>query len=208
MFMPRKKFRGIGKNMETLRKLLDVECCYRMKGETMDRFLELMTEEHYKRNQPLVDYNELNSNIYIVKEGIVRIAYWDGFKEKTFAFALPGTVLIACYSFCMNSPSFSRYEACCDAVIMKVTKERFLELANESNDFAKWMMFMSMTEIAFLEKKREVVNGDAKERFEALIMNRPEIVKNVSSKIIASYIGITPIYLSKLKREFAHLLKK
>jgi hypothetical protein len=48
-----------------------------------------------------------------------------------------------------------------------------------------------------------VLNGTATERFEALLKNRPEILKNVSSKVIASYIGVTPTSLSRLKRELA-----
>lgn len=38
-----------------------------------------------------------------------------------------------------------------------------------------------------------------RERFDAMIRNRPEIMENVPLRIIASYLGITPQYLSKLK---------
>jgi CRP-like cAMP-binding protein len=167
-----------------------------------------MTELKLSRNQPLIPYDEVDDNIYIVKEGIIRTAHFDGFNERTFAFALPGTVLISYYSFCKRLPSFSKLEACCDSVVMRVSKEQFTGFANRSNDFAQWMMYMSLEEHMYHEKKRELVNGDARERFEAMILNRPEIIENVSSKIIASYIGITPIYLSKLKHHFAHKLKK
>lgn len=189
--------------METLRKLLDAECSYKMQDQTMDMFLGLMTEMGLKRSQPLIDYNKRDDNIYVIKQGIIRTAYWDGLYERTFAFALPGTVLVSHYSFCRGLPSFSKLEACCDSVVMRISKADFTGLASRSHDFAQWMMYMSLEELMYYEKKREIVNGDAKERFEALIVNRPEIMKNVSSRIIASYIGITPVYLSKLKRDFA-----
>jgi CRP-like cAMP-binding protein len=195
-------------DLDELRGLLNAECTYLMKDETMNEFLGLMVEMPLRRGQPLIDYNTLDDSIYVVKKGIIRTAYFDGFNEKTFAFALPGTVLISYYSLCQGIPSFSKLEACCDSVIMKVTKAKFTDLTNRSPDFARWMMYMSLTELMFHEKKREIVNGDARERFEALILNRPEIIKNVSSKIIASYIGITPIYLSKLKKDFAHQLTR
>lgn len=194
--------------MEALRKLLDAECGYRMKDETMDRFLGSMTEFNLKRNKVLIPYNECDSNVYVVKEGIVRVAYFDGFKEKTFGFALPGSLMISYYSFLKGRPSFSKYEACCDSVVMKIPKAKFTELVYHSHDFSTWMMFMSLEQLLFHERKLEVVNGDAREQFEALIDNRPEIIENVSSKIIASYIGITQQYLSTLKRLFAHKLKK
>ena len=48
--------------------------------------------------------------------------------------------------------------------------------------------------------KWRIIQGPAKERYESILKNRPEIIKNVSLKIIASYLGITPQYLSKLRR--------
>ncbi len=194
--------------METLRKLLDAECGYRMKDETMDRFLGLMAEIKLKRNQPLIDYGERNNNIYVVRKGILRVANFDGFNEITWGFALPGTLLISYYSFCKDDPSFTKLAACCDSVVMKITKSQFVGLASQSHDFSQWMMYMSLDELFFTEKRREIVNGDAKERFESLIEKRPEILGNVSSRIIASYIGVTPEYLSKLKKDYAHKLNK
>lgn len=187
--------------MEILREQLNAECAYRMKDETMDKFLALMTEINLKRNEILIPYNKVDDNVYIIKEGIIRMAYFDGFKEVTFVFGLPGTVDIPYYCFCEGHPSFLKYEACCDSVVMKVSKTQFMDLADESHDFARWVMTMSMRQLMFYEKKLDVINGNAKERFEALMENRPEIIKNVSHKIIASYIGVTPQYLSKLKRD-------
>lgn len=187
--------------METLRKQLDAECGYRMKDETMDRFLGLMTELELKKGEPLIDYGECNTNIYIVKKGIIRNAWFDGFKEVTFAFSLPGTLLMSYYTFVKGNPAFSKLEACCPTVVMKIPQAKFYGLIRESHDFAQWMFSMSLEQLFYYEMKREIVNGDAKERFESLLKNRPEIIDNVSLKIIASYIGITPEYLSKLKRE-------
>ncbi len=78
----------------------------------------------------------------------------------------------------------------------------------QSSDFARWIAWLSMAQLWIYEKKLAVVNGDAKERFEALLENRPDIIENVSSKSIASYIGVTPEYLSVLKRLFSDKLKK
>jgi hypothetical protein len=67
---------------------------------------------------------------------------------------------------------------------------------------------MSMSQLWFYEKKRTVLNGYARERFESLMKNRPEIIEKVQAKIIASYIGITPQYLSTLKRQYMLKSKK
>ncbi len=70
--------------MQDFKKLLDAECGYRMKPETMERFTGLMTEFELKRGKAVIPYGESDNNVYVVREGIVRIAYFNGFKEKTF----------------------------------------------------------------------------------------------------------------------------
>ena len=187
--------------METLRKQLNEECSYKMKEETMSRFLSLVSEQiELKEGEPLIPYGKFDNNIYVLKEGIIRSVYFDGVQERTFAFAMAGTVMISYYSFYRRQSTFFQLEACCDVVALKISQEKFLNLIKESNDFAQWMLWMSMGQLWFYEMKLAVVNGDAKERFESLFRNRPEILSRVAAKVVASYIGITPQYLSKLKR--------
>lgn len=188
--------------METLRKQLNQECSYRMKEETMDRFIDLMSEQvELKDSEPLISYGRFDDSVYVLKDGIMRTVYFDGLKETTYTFSLPGTVIISFYPFYMREPSFFQMEACCDSVVMKISRRKFVELIEQSSDFARWIAWLSMAQLWIYEKKLAVVNGDAKERFEALIKNRPEILEKVSAKIIASYIGISPEYLSRLKRQ-------
>jgi CRP-like cAMP-binding protein len=187
--------------METLKKQLNAECSYRMKDETMDKFIALMTEQiELKENEPLIPYGKFDDNVYILRSGITRSIYFDGTKEITYSFALPGTIMISYYPFYVRESSFFQIEACCDSVVMKITKRRFFELIEQSNDFAQWVIWLSMAQLWIYEKKLLIVNGDAQERFESLIKNRPEIIEKVSAKVIASYIGITPQYFSRMKR--------
>jgi CRP-like cAMP-binding protein len=188
--------------METLRKQLNLECDYRMADETMDRFLGLMTEVQFKNNEPVVPYGKLDNNIYIVKSGITRFVYFDGLKEMTFGFSLPGTVVISYHSYYLREPSFFQVESCGKSTLMKISRTDFDNLIKESTDFAQWMLRLSSAQICQFEMKLAVINGSAKERFKALLNKRPAIIENVSSKVIASYIGVTPTYLSKLKRQF------
>jgi CRP-like cAMP-binding protein len=193
------------KDLNELKELLNGECTYRMKDETMDRFVELMSGMELKDKEVLVPYGRFDSNIYIVREGIFRYVYFDGTKEVTFGFALPGTLMISYYSFYKHESSFFQIEACCRSSVMKISKADFDELTERSNDFARWMLRLSAAQLWHYEQKLAVVNGGAGERLEALFKKRPEIIENVSSRILATYIGIIPSSLSRLKRQ---LMKK
>lgn len=189
--------------MEDLKKLLAKEAIYQLRGDVMDRFLGLMAEEHLKTGEPLISYGSLNTNVYIIKDGILRLIYFDGTNERTYAFALPGTMIMSFHAYHMRQPAFLQVEACTESTVLKISKREFDALMEESHEFALWICNSSIQQLYFLEMKMSVINGTAKERFISLIKNRPEIMEKVSLKIIASYLGITPEYLSTLKREFA-----
>ncbi len=187
--------------MEILRQQLNTVCDYSMDDETMDSFIDLMTEVKLRNKESLIPYGKLDNNLYVLKEGIIRFAYFDGEREKTYAFSTPGNIILSYHCFYKNIPSFFQFESCCESVVMKVAKSKLDELIDRSDDFKSWMLRMSIDQLWCLEMKMAVINGTAKERFEALIANRTEILKNVSNKVIASYIGVNQPYLSRLKRQ-------
>lgn len=187
--------------MEAFRRDIRSICDYSMSEETMDRFLDSMVEIPLRSKKPLISYGVLDDNVYVMKEGIVRIAYFDGLNERTLAFSTPGNMIISYHSFYMKTPSLFQYESCVDSIVMKVTKAKFDELISQSEDFKNWVLRMSLEQLYCWEMKTSVINGTARERFEALIKTRPEILKKVSGKIIASYIGVNQPYLSRLKRQ-------
>lgn len=194
--------------MDVLRKLLEQECDYRMSDRTAERFFGLMTEMRLTNNEPLIPYGKLDNNAYIVGSGIIRHAYFDGAIEKTFGFSSPGTLIMSYHSLCMHTPSVFQLESCGESVVMKVARGDLDKLFRESRDFANWMYSMSLFQLYAWEMKATLINGSAEERLEALMKNRPEIMRNVSSRIIASYIGINQPYLSRLKRQILKKSKK
>lgn len=187
--------------MENLKDLLYKECTYRLREDVMDRFLDMMNEVKLKRYEPLIAYGTLDTHIYILKEGIMRMHYLEGKNERTHAFALPGTLFASWHSYYMRQAAFLQLEACTDSVVLKISKSNFDALIDDSHEFAKWVISMAQSQLYSYEMRLVVINGTARERFAGLIKNRPKIMENVSQGIIASYLGITESYLSRLKKE-------
>jgi len=52
-----------------------------------------------------------------------------------------------------------------------------------------------------------VHNGTAADRYRRMLADRPEITDRVPQKMVASYLGVTPEYLSKLKRDYFKPIK-
>lgn len=187
--------------MDTLKRLLKEECHYQLSEDIMDSFLSQFTEYELKSKSPLIPCGEVNSNVYIIKEGIMRVSHMDGTKEVTLGFALPGTMLISWFSFYNSKPSYYQIDACCDSVILQLPKQIFDRFVKESHEFAQWALSMAQCQLYYDELKQSVINGNAKERYLSLLNNRPEILQNVSLRVVASYLGVTQQYLSYIRKQ-------
>ncbi len=183
-----------------LKQLLYDEYRYKMPDELFDRFIGAATEVWLKNGEVLIPYGRLDTNIYIHKSGIIRACYLDGENEKTYGFTNPGTVIISYHPHFMHRPSFFQFESCGESTVMKISKKDVDEMVDSSHEFAKWMLVVQSYKLYYFEFKYSVINGNSMERFIALIQNRPEIMAHVPLKIIASYLGITPTHLSRLKK--------
>lgn len=149
----------------------------------------------------LTRYGQYDSNVYIIRSGILKLSYLEGDKESILAFGLNGSVLTQMHCYYMKRPSFFQCEACTDTVVMKIGKQEFDALIEESPYFARWVLDRTLDQLCGLEMRLERLNGSASERLKSLIRIMPEVVARVKDKDIASYLGITPIYFSKLKKE-------
>jgi CRP-like cAMP-binding protein len=171
-----------------------------MSDELFERFVEPMTELRLRNKEVLIPYDKIDNNLYVLKEGIMRACYIDGGNEKTYGFADTGTVMISYHSHFMHRPSVFQIESCGETTVLKMEKKQLVELIDTSYEFAKWLLAIRTAQLYFNEFKLTAITGTAKERYISLIQNRPEILDRVPLKIIASYLGVAPNYLSYLKK--------
>ncbi|MDE6332317.1 MAG: Crp/Fnr family transcriptional regulator [Muribaculaceae bacterium] len=186
--------------MEKLKHLLNQECDRMLDSEEWDSLLCLATEVNLKRGQVLIEAGTVKPDIYIVKEGILRAVDFDGDQERTFCFGLPGTIFNSRFSFYRRLPSYYQIEACCRSVVLQIPRDEYIALTDRNHAFAVWALHYAWME-QFLEEEREstVHNGNAEERYRHMLKTRPMIVKGVSQRVLASYLGVTPEYLCRVK---------
>lgn len=152
-----------------------------------------------KRKEAIVKEGETDDNMYIIVDGVMRVWYNDGSVEVTHAFGSAGTMVHPMHCYYLNLPSPDTYEACCSTELLMIRREDFDMLTMENNDFARWLLSVSHLQLYHFELRRRVIRGDAAERYRKLVGHRPEIIQKVPLKIIASYLGITPEYLSAIR---------
>ena len=138
--------------------------------------------------------------LYFVNKGCIRTYYLDkNSKECTRNIAFENTYCWA-INFLNDLPIHEYIEAIADSELLVFTKEKFHHLVDSSPGFRKGYMF-SLEKIALIYATRveTLISLNAKERYQNLLLNSPDMVLTISNKIVASYLGITEQSLSRIK---------
>lgn len=195
-------FPARGSEMDEMKRLLREEVGFLPDGPGLDRMLDSGEWIRTDGRHVLVEIGKTCPDVFIVREGIIRVWDYDKDKERTFGFGLPGTIFASKHSFVMSEPSHYQVETCCPSLILRIPRQKFWEAVNSDHSLALFMLHNAYGELYSHELKNSAIhNGTAKERFIALAECRPMIMEQVPQKILASYLGITSEYFSVLKRQ-------
>ena len=157
--------------------------------------------ESHPRGTLLLRAGEVCEHFYAVASGVLRTFFQneDG-TERTRLILLPNSMGTVLASLLDRLPSQEFFEVLEDAVVYAVPRDSFYRLMAEHSG---WNLFYrSMLERAYLFQNRRIEDRetlDAHQRFRALQQSQPEILRSVSNAVAASYLGISPETLSRLK---------
>lgn len=185
-----------------LGQLVKEECKFRPSDDLVERFLGAMEQIEVRPRSRIIDYGKVCTDVFCVKEGIVRLFHVDDAKETTFGFASPGTIFLSPLSFYLDAPAFLMAETCrIPATLLRMDRDTFYSFIDGSEEFARWMFSLASAQICICERKLSLINGTAMDRYLAVLKNRPEIIDAVTSRVLASYLDITPQHLCRLKQQ-------
>ena len=188
-------------DIEEMKRLLKEEVGFLPSGPGLDRLLSQAEWLRVDAKYVVIEMGKTCPDVYILRDGIIRVWDFDGEKERTFGFGLPGTIFESKHSFVMHGPSYYQVETCCPSVILRIPEREFWNAVKSDHSFDVFMLHNAYGELYSHEFKESTVNnGTARQRFEAMLKYRPVILEKVPQKIIASYLGITSEYFSVLKR--------
>lgn len=156
-----------------------------------------------KRGEALISEGDYNPDFYMLIDGIMRKWHWNEDVEVTSAFAMPGTQILDYHCYHGGKNSVGNIEACCKSKLFAVSKDAYDRMLAGSIEFSNWRLQMAYNQLYYMEMKQHVITGDARERYLAMAKTRKEIIQKVPLKIIATYLGITPQYLSYLRKSLS-----
>lgn len=140
-------------------------------------------------------------HLWFLSKGAVRAFELNNGIEKSNYFFTDYSLFIDYYSIATQQPSELCFIAEEDCEILAMNYADMIALYNQSQLLERIGRIMAERQFVIeFELRRMFLNKDALERYEYLIVNRPEIFQRFALKDIASFIGITPGSLSRLRK--------
>jgi CRP-like cAMP-binding protein len=162
---------------------------------------------HYKAKTILLNAGEVCKNSYFVNSGVLRsFNINDNIVEHVMSFACQDWWISDMYSLLSQKPGNLFIEVIEDAEVVLLSKENQEQLYHEIPKLERF--FRILTENALVANQERIMDNlslSAEERFEKFSQKYPSLIQQVPQKQIASFIGVTPEFFSKMK---ARLLKK
>lgn len=168
--------------------------------ELLQTQLSWQTRE-LKRNEFLKTSGTIDTNIYFVEEGSVRIFIEDEDEERIIRFGYQGNIIVSLDSFLSGKPSEFYIQAIKASTVKVASKKDFYEFINSNSENLKlWNSILEDLVLQQIECEKDLLYSSPKIRYERVLKRSPKLFQEIPNKYIANYLRMSPETLSRLKK--------
>jgi len=175
-----------------------------IQNETWNKVRELFTETTLKKGDYFIKEGEMANRIGFLNNGVIRAFYRnnDGIEYNKHFFTANN--LVAGYSSLITKePNKINQQALTDCQLLTANYYDIVKLYESNQDFERFGR--KLAEIFFVHKEQreiDIVMLDADKRYLIFQKEFPTLEQLIPQYQIASYLGITPTQLSRIRRKF------
>jgi CRP/FNR family transcriptional regulator, anaerobic regulatory protein len=155
------------------------------------------------KNTIIEEEGKVPQYLYFVNEGYLRSFYYDNQgDEVTTYLATPDYYMASFLSLSQQKISTENIETITDCSLLKISREDFLKIIEKYPDFRQYSL--QIFERAFSQmnqRANDLATLTAEQRYSQLISNQGNILQNVPIQYIASFLGIKPQSLSRIRKQ-------
>lgn len=166
-------------------------------------FKDLLSEQTYSAKTTLLNAGKTATELYFVIQGLVRIYHLEDGREISTYFACDNQFISPFASLITQSPSFQYVETVEPTSLYSIPYRRLTELYQTSSSFEKLGRILAeQNYLCMVERMFILQTKTAKEKYLDFIENNPaKIVQRTPQHQIASFLGIAPESLSRIRKE-------
>lgn len=168
----------------------------------MREFVELSEKTiSLDRNEYLKVKGSIDTNIYYIQSGSLKIFVLDDAEEQIIRFGYKDNLIVLLDSFLTLKPSFFYVQAIKKSVLNVITKNRFDDFiqSNEANRIL-WNKILEDLVLQQLEREIDILTTSPKERYNRVLKRSPQLFQEIPHRYIANYLRMSAETLSRLKK--------
>jgi CRP-like cAMP-binding protein len=173
---------------------------FNLSDEEIRLLLEIGEWVQLDKKADFSEYGKIAKHFYYVQAGLIRVYQIIDGNEVTYSFYLQGEICVDYASILKQEESQFYFEAVTPATVIKF---RFEDFENYYDQFPKiGSVIRKVAESAYLkllDRLKELQTETLEQRYLNLICNNEEIFKQASLQDIASYLGVKPQSLSRIR---------
>ncbi|MEN9332988.1 MAG: hypothetical protein RLY35_168 [Bacteroidota bacterium] len=173
-----------------------------LSSQEWDQFSLQLSKKNFKKSEYISRAGQIPNEVYFVNQGIVRVVIEDSNGvENTIHFSVEGQFIADYASYLRNQPasySIQSLEDCELFVLPRTSIDWAYENLIEGQKLGRLL-----AEIYFTfhdDRIKSLYSLTPLQRYEGIENIFPGILSRVPQHMIASYLGISPVHLSRIKR--------
>lgn len=190
--------------MEQIRQYFETAAKLKLTDKDWGIFASKVTRQEFPKNHTLLKTGQTEDYLSFVETGVVRYYIPKEENDITLAFVFADSFASAYDSFLTRIPSVYQADTLTKTILWRLNYNDLqiiysgTEIGNKIGRFASEDLFLKK-----FKRELSLLNETAEQRYQNLFTERPQLIKEIPLKYIASYIGITPQALSRIRKRIS-----
>ncbi len=157
----------------------------------------------FSKNRIIEEEGHIPNYLYFVVSGFMRLFHYNDLgDEVTTHINCPPGFITSYAHFISQTSSNENVECITDCELLRISKSNLDLITLESSAFKDFSIFVFQQSITYNEtRSKELATLTAEQRYVKLIENYPAILHNVPIQYIASFLGMKPESLSRIRKK-------
>jgi CRP-like cAMP-binding protein len=169
--------------------------------EEWKAFADILQEKTLKKKDMLLESGQVCNVIGFLNSGVIREYAFDKGKESTVDFVTENQFAVDFQSFIRAVPSRQYLEALTDTDLVIFRKDAMNALYDKYKIWERFgRLIIEHVFCSMEEKRKKIIATTHEEQYRNFASVYPQVVQQVPQYYIASYLGLTPEHLSRIRR--------
>lgn len=167
-------------------------------------FSSKLIKMSFSKNQIILKTGQTENYLSFIERGIIRYYIQGDENDLTFAFVFSNNFMSGYDSFLTRTPSTYNIEALTDTILWRISFQDLQDVYIHTQ-IGNIIGRKASEELFIKKSKREIslLSENAEQRYQNLFTEQPHLFQHIPLKYIASYIGVTPQALSRIRRRIS-----